>query len=457
MGFEYFQRILIIFEEKKEMAVKITVHRGTDRIGGTITEIATENTHIFIDFGASLSDTDGKDSDDKMVNIINSAVQAGKCDAIFFTHFHGDHIGLLDRLPEKDILNGAIQLGMGANARKGLKIIHKTLVKFSGNEKHRNILKILNYGKWADFVDLEPNTVSFTINDDIAVTPISVDHSAFDSYMFIIEAEGKCIVHTGDFRTHGRLGKGFFERLARHLDDKSVDVLLTEGTMLSRLSAKLLTEEQMEQKAFEELNKPENKCAFLVCSSTNVESLASFHNAAMKLHRPFIVNGYVYEQLKLYRKTVGKSDKRLTFRKSYPFAPMGEYNPKLEMTQPEYMKKNGFVMMIGTNDRYTERTEYFREENPLLIYSMWGGYLDKDNPAYNPKLRELYDKWPRHLDLHTSGHAYKEDIEEMIRRVCPSKAIIPIHTEKKEMFPQLDIGQLSRLVKPAGDGDVYVI
>ena len=38
---------------------------------------------------------------------------------------------------------------------------------------------------------------------DMTLTPIRVNHSAFDSYMFLIEAEGKRVLHTGDFRTHG--------------------------------------------------------------------------------------------------------------------------------------------------------------------------------------------------------------------------------------------------------------
>lgn len=124
-----------------------------------------------------------------------------------------------------------------------------------------------------------------------------------------------------------------------------------------------------------------------------------------------------------------------------------------------FMKKHGFVMMVGANESYTRRMEYFRQENPqndpLLIYSMWSGYLDEKGDAYNPKLKALYDRWPRHLQLHTSGHAYREDIEEMIRLVHPTDAIIPIHTEEKEKFCHLAIGELQELVHPLSDGGVF--
>ena len=44
----------------------------------------------------------------------------------------------------------------------------------------------------------EPVTIK-----DIKVTPLVVDHSAYNAYMLLIEADGKKILHTGDFRNHG--------------------------------------------------------------------------------------------------------------------------------------------------------------------------------------------------------------------------------------------------------------
>lgn len=438
------------------MSVGIKIHRGTNQIGGTVTEIYTENTHIFIDFGTELPGSEGDFRDSDMVQMIQKA----ECDGVLFTHHHGDHIGLLKEIPQKDIRNRPIRLGLGETARKILRNIHKTL---AGNPslptdqraEHEQILQILqDNSRWQDLRDGE----TFYLGD-FKITPVRADHSAYDSFLFLIETPDTCILHTGDFRTHGRLGKDFFKRLSKHLEGKQVNVLLTEGTMMSRLSEKALREEELERRAYEELKKPENRYAFLICSSTNVESLASFHNAALRLGRPFIVNHYVYEQLRLYRETAGVENPKLSFWKAYPFEKMDEYNKKLGMTQPEFMKKNGFIMLVGTSDAYTRRMEYFRQENPendpLMIYSMWNGYLDEKGDAYQPKLKALYDRWPRHLELHTSGHAYREDIEEMIRLVHPRDAIIPIHTQEKEKFCHLAIGGLNELVCPLSDGGSY--
>ena len=40
------------------MKTKIVIHRGTNQIGGCVTEIKTENHRIFIDFGEELPGTE---------------------------------------------------------------------------------------------------------------------------------------------------------------------------------------------------------------------------------------------------------------------------------------------------------------------------------------------------------------------------------------------------------------
>ncbi len=433
--------------------LKIKIHRGTDQIGGTVTELYTENTHIFVDFGMELSVEAEKSTDGKMIAMMEQA----ECDGVLFSHYHGDHIGLMPYIPEIDISGKGIKLYMGETSRKILLNIYETLIDSPKAEQgdledFKTMLAILNNQKRC--VNFEKDT-PFVIGD-FTITPIRVDHSAYDAYMFLIEAEGKCIVHTGDYRTHGRLGKDFFEKLQKKLGNKRIDVLLIEGTMLGRLDDKVMSEEEMQKEALDILKKPENKYAFLVCSSTNVESLASFHNAAMKLDRPFLVNHYVYKQLMLYRETAGKEDFDLSFWKAYKFEPLGKYNPRLRMTQQEFMEKQGFVMLVGPGESYERRMNYFRKYDPLLIYSMWEGYLKKDADTYNEGLGKLCDNW-RFQPLHTSGHAVAADIEKMILTVKPQQAIIPIHTEYKHRFKELNIGEWADKVEVLNNGVEYLV
>jgi len=87
---------------------------------------------------------------------------------------------------------------------------------------------------------------------EIFVTPYFISHSAFDAYMFKIECDGKRILHTGDFRKHGYLGKG----LLSVLDIVGrVDILITEGTMLGRKQEQVLSEHEIRQNVTQILRK----------------------------------------------------------------------------------------------------------------------------------------------------------------------------------------------------------
>lgn len=459
--------IKVSFDERKMQMVNIKIHRGTSQIGGTITEIFTENTHIFIDFGSELTVNPEDSTDAKMIDMIKGA----ECDAVLFSHYHGDHVGLLEHVPQKDIRGNDIILGIGKVARQVLVNIQNTLAKdVSSNpderQAHKNMLNLLQDNRrWLDFMDaLTEGNEQYSTFDigDFHITTIRVDHSAYDSYMFVIEVEGKCIVHTGDFRVHGRLGEGFFDKLKKFMADKKVDVLLIEGTMLGRLDEEVMSEEELQAEAERLLKLPENKYVYLICSSTNMESLASFHNAILNSNecrqkqgednnRAMYVNFYIDEQMKLFASAEPNITKR--FVKVYPFERYGKYNKKLHMSQIEYMEKNGFVCMIGTSEGYKKYIEPFKDKNPLLIYSMWKGYVeDKKADTYDEQWGNLYNSFNRVKDLHTSGHAVKKDIEEMIAIVNPQQAIVPIHTEFKESYEQLE--GVGELVKCLSDGNV---
>ena len=49
------------------MSVHITIHRGTEQIGGSVTEISMGKTNILVDFGNSLPGSQGTVSDDELV------------------------------------------------------------------------------------------------------------------------------------------------------------------------------------------------------------------------------------------------------------------------------------------------------------------------------------------------------------------------------------------------------
>ena len=128
--------------------------------------------HIFIDFGSELN-VDYKESTD---TAMSKMIKTAECDAVLFSHYHGDHVGLMKEVPEKDVRGREIKLGMGRVARNVLINIHKTLSKSEKDDsiEHGKMLDLLNeadkLGYWFEIrcsacgesVTIEP------ISDDIS-------------------------------------------------------------------------------------------------------------------------------------------------------------------------------------------------------------------------------------------------------------------------------------------------
>ena len=63
---------------------------------------------------------------------------------------------------------------------------------------------------------------------ELSIMPFLVDHSAFDSYMFIVTDGFETALYTGDFRSSGRKSfDGFLCRLP-----KQVDTIICHGNLI---------------------------------------------------------------------------------------------------------------------------------------------------------------------------------------------------------------------------------
>ena len=88
--------------------MKITIHRGTNQIGGCITEIqSAKGNKILIDLGHNLPNGDDNADDvlDKQENL--NAILKGVSD-IFYSHYHGDHIGIYNKVNSNNSDDGSM-------------------------------------------------------------------------------------------------------------------------------------------------------------------------------------------------------------------------------------------------------------------------------------------------------------------------------------------------------------
>lgn len=389
---------------------------NTNQIGGNVVVIEDEKTKIVIDFGENL---EGSDSEN--VNLPGLTYGEKEYDAVFFTHYHGDHIGRIGEiLPD-------IPLYMGVGARKIMTTIARAvkdtmMVELLSNEERITLLK---------------QNESVTVGD-MRITPYMVDHSAYESFMFLIETKDKTILHTGDYRAHGYRGKKgllpTIEHYIRQDGKRDIDILITEGTMLSRQEEKLYTEMDLQKDAAAFFQK--NKYIFLICSSTNADSLASFYQAGMKYGMHMYGNWYVKEQLQNFRELAAAKSSLYDFKYVHQWKPYGK--GKNGQTNLEILEKYGFVTIIKGDKGYEKWIDEFERrtgKKARVIYSMWSGYI-KPGKCYNEELAHFCEKYQA-VFMHTSGHASKEVIQQVIKAVDPKEKIYLIHTEKPELLDEL--------------------
>ena len=409
----------------------IKVYNG-NQIGGCITVITSPEGKVMIDFGSNLPGAEGAD--------LAFDWEAENVDAVLFTHYHGDHIGRFKEIPP------SIPVYMGRVTRQ----VMTTIAKYT---KDTEALQILQDDRRVHEIRAAE---SFAVKN-IRITPYLVDHSAYDAYMYLLETPDKTILHTGDFRGHGYRGKNLVEMIKgyiRRRGKRKVDVLLIEGTMLSRLTEKVYSEADM-LKDCTRLFK-EHKYVFLICSSTNADTLATFYQAARRNRIKMFAHPYVCEQIGHFREaaeyweSANKSREAdggyhgpYDFKYVYPYAPakvIPAYGDlQKDLTQEEIMRRDGFCIVIKADGPYKKWIERFRDLDPIIVYSMWEGYLNPEHKAYNEKYKAFLDSCGHVQYMHTSGHATAELIAEVINAVEPQESIYPIHTENAKELEHLNI------------------
>ena len=417
--------------------MKITIHRG-NQIGGCITEIvSSKGTRIFVDLGHNLPKGD-QESEDEYASEKAIADLIGDAKAIFYTHMHGDHVELFQYVPD------GINQYIGPLA---LKIMRAKYDHMShADELKENSLKCLKkLGPFKTYWKGRPISI-----DDITVTPFQVSHSSADSYMLKIKCDGKTILHTGDFRGHGYMGEGIYKVIDKYHIARHVDVLITEGTNVDN-NGKSMRPESVLKEEFKGVFQ-QYKNTFIICSSTDADRLESIYSANKEsVRRPFIVDTYQKEIIGLIAQQAEEG------RRLYHFGPykIYGYDPKVE--KMDYMmRRHGFVMLIRRSEKFQSYLDkilpFCKPDETCLVYSQFHGYIDKreDNTAFNQDLYDFVDQFRKKgftikEDLHTSGHASKQDLVRLCEQVNP-KVIVPIHKDEKADFASILPQELQRRV-----------
>lgn len=412
-----------VFIDRSPQGFGVCIHRGTQQIGGTCIELACEGQRILLDLGLPLDA-----GDDDPVTFLPEIAGVQTADpsllALVLSHGHADHWGLATCTPHLPIITGAATRQMLSAAAAFVP---------------REIPAGINAQGFPDLADRKTIQVG-----PFHITPHLVDHSAYDAYAVLVEANGRRLFYSGDLRAHGRKA-ALFERLVAH-PPRPVHAMLMEGSSLGRLQPNQAFPSETEIEA--QMEERFRQLGFVgVCASAqNIDRIVSLYRACKRTGRTLILDLYALEVLA----ATGN-----------PNIPQAGW-PNIAVYVPEYQRRR-----IKTAERFDIVDRYkpyriYREKlgemaahavmlfrpamvtdidlmpgawaNARIIWSQWNGYLQTEaSQAFQAKLAE------RGVSLeviHTSGHASIADLKRLADAVAPD-VLVPVHTFEGNRYSEL--------------------
>ena len=403
--------------------MKVKIYRGHEEIGASCIEVRTEKTRVVFDIGSEIEGAPA---------VLPESVK--EVNAVFITHAHPDHFGLIHQVPE----NVPVYCGELTGD------IIRILAAF--NTHYEKVERSFSY-----FADHEPIQIG-----DIRITPYANDHSVPDSYAFLVKADGKRLLISGDFRLHGRKA-ALMEIMMKEVAEP--DALIVDGTCVGKepyhSEGVSCANENEVEKAMFNVFQSEKLPAFVEMSSINVDRIVSSFKAAIHAKRLFVIDIYTAVILWVMNKKHGRNvpihewgnvrvlsrgdlsqrHRNIVFANREPLGLEEFWDTLFRVNALHEDKLKGRDL-----SRYVFKfkieplMEKLEIEKASYIYSLWSGYMKPE-----------FDKWGRYEklknssqvifhDIHTGGHAFQEDLFHFIEAIAPKK-LIPFHTNNPDGFP----------------------
>lgn len=407
--------------------MRARIHRGSHEIGGNCIELETaRGQRIILDVGWPITAAQGED-----VSLPDIPGLANGDDksllGVVISHPHPDHFGLLPKV------SASVPVYIGEAAAR----ILKEAAFFSPFGIELNPAGCLHHRQ------------TFEIGP-FKLTPFLNDHSAFDAYSLLIEADDSRLFYTGDIRAHGRK-KGIFEELVRK-PPANLNVLLMEGTQVREDSdgTERGPSETDVEKACVDMFKSATGIVLAMFSPQNIDRLVTVYRACLRSQRDLVIDLYTAAIIRATgKKTIPQVDwdhVRVYLPKSQKLKVLREKAfdrtnavKSHRIYAEELRERKGELVMLFRGSMARELEQIDCLEDAKLLWSMWPGYLRESSGA---ALKSFLDSHGIDMAIHhSSGHAYIPDLQRLVEALDPAR-VIPIHSfagdRFEKFFPRID-------------------
>lgn len=273
---------------------------------------------------------------------------------------------------------------------------------------------------------------------NIRFKPYPVDHSVPGAYGFVIETKNGNVVYTGDFRLHGS-GREKTLDFIKKAKEAEPEALLIEGTHICE--CKLESEEEVKEKVGNVINNT-GKLVLAGFSIGDTDRINTFYKAAKDHDRKLAIptkQAYIIDSLCKHEGILDfslKDPNILIFQKEKKR--YGQYEKEIHkrystVSSEDISSMQEEVVMVASLYDMNEVAEIKPESGSSYILSQ--------SEPFNEEMEISFDKLLNWLSFfgiplyqaHASGHATPHEIKQVINEISPKK-VIPIHTERPELF-----------------------
>lgn len=405
----------------------LTFHSGVLTIGGTVIEVAYEDSHIFFDFGTEFRPELDLPDDNLQTLIDNRLVPELKNvydprlsytyhgdekkefahTAAFLSHAHLDHSRMINYLDPKIPLYTLKETA--------------AIVK----ELHRNNDFLISApfekpGFVREIIGLNPHDIIKV--GDITIEILRVDHDAYGASALLITTPDTNIAYTGDLRLHGYTPEDTLEfcRRARH-----TNCLIMEGVSISFPEREAVPGEleiSSEQDLIAQMKKmvlanPDRQITF----NGYPANVQRFAQIVKEMPRQVVLEANMAALLKeIFDQTM-----------PYYYA-----NPKqVKIATLDSANELAYETLLNDSSTYLwQVVDHFENlQRGSLYFHSDAQPLGDYDPHYQPFLDLLADRDIEFVRLANSGHAIPSDLNKIVALIEP-KLLVPIHSYHPELL-----------------------